>query len=189
MTPSERRRFLEFLLHTVHQVEITEPIPTCRDSKDDQVLALAVCSRANWIITEDNDLLDLNPYRGFISATDFLDIGVYFLLTRSPVKGTVSRSGDLVMALAIGIAGTKDDCPASVEGSESHNTKYPIPIRDSTRIHRRGAGGCGPPYWDGGGWQPIAKHCPSKCSTLQEEHWHRSRYADNLLTLMPLQVP
>ena len=105
------------------------------------MLVLPVCNRTNWIITEDNDIVLLNPYRGFIFVKDLLEIGSIVLPMRSAITETVSRSGDLVMALVGSIAVTKDDFPASVEGLESHNTKCPIPIRISIRIHRRGAEG------------------------------------------------
>ena len=64
VTPSERERFLGLLLRDAHLVEITESIRTCRDPKDDQVLELAVCGPADWIITGDADLLVLAPSVG-----------------------------------------------------------------------------------------------------------------------------
>ena len=45
---SERERFLGLLLRDAQLVEITESIRACRDPKDDQVLELAVCGRADW---------------------------------------------------------------------------------------------------------------------------------------------
>ena len=51
VTPSERERFLGLLLRDAHLIEITESIRACRDPKDDQVLELAVCGRADWIMT------------------------------------------------------------------------------------------------------------------------------------------
>jgi uncharacterized protein len=35
-----------------------------RDPKDDMFLELAVTARVRWLITRDNDLLTLSPYRG-----------------------------------------------------------------------------------------------------------------------------
>ena len=79
VTPSERERFLGLLLRDAQLVEITESIRACRDPKDDQVLELAVCGRADWIITGDADLLVLDPFRGIriVTATDFLELGVH----------------------------------------------------------------------------------------------------------------
>lgn len=79
VTPSERERFLGLLLRDAQLVEITESIRACRDPKDDQVLELAVCGRADWIITGDADLLVLDPFRGIriVTPTDFLDLGVH----------------------------------------------------------------------------------------------------------------
>jgi predicted nucleic acid-binding protein len=45
-------------------VEITERIVACRDPKDDKFLELAVNGRADAIVTGDDDLLVLNPFRG-----------------------------------------------------------------------------------------------------------------------------
>ena len=77
VTPSERERFLGLLLRDAQLVEITESIRACRDPKDDQVLELAVCGRADWIITGDADLLVLDPFRGIriVTAADFLGLG------------------------------------------------------------------------------------------------------------------
>ena len=79
VTPSERERFLGLLLRDAQLVEITESIQACRDPKDDQVLELAVCGRADWIITGDADLLVLDPFRGIriVTPTNFLGVGVH----------------------------------------------------------------------------------------------------------------
>ena len=79
VTPSERERFLGLLLRDAHLVEVTESIRACRDPKDDQVLELAVCGRADWIIIGDADLLVLDPFRSIriVTPTDFLGLGVH----------------------------------------------------------------------------------------------------------------
>ena len=58
---------------------ITESIRVCRDPRDDQVLELAVCGRADRIITGDADLLTLDPFRGIriVTPTDFLGLGTH----------------------------------------------------------------------------------------------------------------
>ena len=40
------------------------PQPVCRDPDDDEVLALAVAAKADWIVSGDNDLLSLRDYAG-----------------------------------------------------------------------------------------------------------------------------
>ena len=73
---SERERFLGLLLRDAQLVEITESIRACRDPKDDQVLELAVCGRADWIITGDADLLVLDPFRGIRIVTPTNTLGL-----------------------------------------------------------------------------------------------------------------
>jgi predicted nucleic acid-binding protein len=55
-------------------IEILEPIVACRDPKDDKFLELAVSGRAACIVTADEDLLALNPFRGIsiLSVERFL---------------------------------------------------------------------------------------------------------------------
>lgn len=60
----ERQNFIEDLLEIVNFVEITQRISECRDPKDNKYLELAVCGRAKLIVSGDNDLLVLNPFRG-----------------------------------------------------------------------------------------------------------------------------
>lgn len=63
---SEQAR-LEFLAALVNQSEIvpiTERIAECRDSKDNKFLELAVSGKATYIVSGDDDLLVLNPFRG-----------------------------------------------------------------------------------------------------------------------------
>lgn len=77
VAPGERERFLGLLLRDARLVEITESIRASRDPKDDQVLELAVCGRADWIITGDADLLTLDPFRSIriVTPADFLGLG------------------------------------------------------------------------------------------------------------------
>lgn len=57
-----------------------------RDPKDDKFLALALESKANYLVSEDNDLLVLNPFQGIqiINALDFLNILVSNTGTLAP---------------------------------------------------------------------------------------------------------
>ncbi len=63
--PEERRlEFLAALVQAAEQVEVREVITACRDGKDNKFLELAVDGGASHIITGDEDLLVLNPFRG-----------------------------------------------------------------------------------------------------------------------------
>ena len=44
-------------------VEITENLTACRDIKDNFLLEMALKTRAAYLITNDNDLLILNPFQ------------------------------------------------------------------------------------------------------------------------------
>ena len=63
------------LLKETELVEITEQIDVCRDPKDNKFLELAICGKADFIITGDDDLLDLDPFRELriITPRDFLE--------------------------------------------------------------------------------------------------------------------
>ncbi len=52
-------------------------IRVCRDSRDDKFLELAVDGRANMILTGDEDLLALHPFRGIAIHTpaQYLELG------------------------------------------------------------------------------------------------------------------
>jgi uncharacterized protein len=60
---TKREAFLDELLAIVEFVEITEKINECRDVKDDKYLELAVNGKADLILTGDDDLLVLHPFR------------------------------------------------------------------------------------------------------------------------------
>ena len=62
--PSERDEFLEALIDRAGWVEPLEEIHACRDPKDDKFLELAIGGRADCIVSGDDDLLVLNPFRG-----------------------------------------------------------------------------------------------------------------------------
>lgn len=59
-----RIAILASLLRASEQVEITHRIAVCRDPADDKFLELALSGNASHIITGDNDLLALHPFRG-----------------------------------------------------------------------------------------------------------------------------
>ena len=56
------------------RIQPTETIADCRDPKDNKFLELAVAGGASAIITGDQDLLALHPYRGIqiLAPADFL---------------------------------------------------------------------------------------------------------------------
>jgi putative PIN family toxin of toxin-antitoxin system len=55
-------------------VNIKSEVSLCRDAKDNYLLALAKDSDANFLLTGDQDLLVLHPFRGIsiVNAHDFL---------------------------------------------------------------------------------------------------------------------
>jgi putative PIN family toxin of toxin-antitoxin system len=60
----ERQKFLIKFVDTSRHILIQETISICRDAKDNKFLELAVNGDAQFIITGDQDLLVLNPFRG-----------------------------------------------------------------------------------------------------------------------------
>jgi uncharacterized protein len=60
----DRERFLTQLAGLVLPIPIQQRIEACRDPHDDQFLELAVNGEADAILTGDDDLLALNPFRG-----------------------------------------------------------------------------------------------------------------------------
>lgn len=63
LTVEERKEFItNFVLHGT-PVEPVEKITECRDPKDNKFLELAVSGNADFIISGDEDLLVLNPFR------------------------------------------------------------------------------------------------------------------------------
>ena len=58
------REWLTQIMATAESVSITERVVACRDPTDDKFLELAVNGHADLILTGDNDVLVLNPFRG-----------------------------------------------------------------------------------------------------------------------------
>ena len=71
----ERERFLRNLLQEAKLIEIEETIQACRDPKDDKFLELAVNGNADCIVSGDDDLLTLGPFKSvaILTPNDFLD--------------------------------------------------------------------------------------------------------------------
>ena len=76
ITLEERQTFLLDFSQTVELI-LTDSFSTkeCRDPKDNQYLELAVNGQAECLITGDQDLLILNPFRGIsiLSIWEFME--------------------------------------------------------------------------------------------------------------------
>ena len=74
----DRIRFLNLLVKESILVDITEKIEECRDPKDDKFLELAVSGKADFIISGDDDLQTLNPFREIeiISPREFTETDI-----------------------------------------------------------------------------------------------------------------
>jgi putative PIN family toxin of toxin-antitoxin system len=68
--PLEKRiREVEELIEDMESVVIREKLQVCVDPKDDMLLDLAVNGNADFIITGDDHLLRLHPFRGITILT------------------------------------------------------------------------------------------------------------------------
>ncbi len=69
VTEEERMEFLIAFVRYGILVDIVERVTTCRDPNDDKFLELAVNGRATCIVSGDQDLLVLHPFRGIAIMT------------------------------------------------------------------------------------------------------------------------
>ena len=78
ISSARREEFLEALIETAVFLEPMEVIRGCRDPKDDKVLELAISGKAQFIISGDQDLLTLTPFRGveILRPEEFLERSV-----------------------------------------------------------------------------------------------------------------
>ena len=60
----ERLTVLAYYQSLVMVVPITEVMTDCRDEKDNKFLSAAVSGQVDLLVSSDDDLLVLNPYRG-----------------------------------------------------------------------------------------------------------------------------
>ena len=65
----KRERFLLSLVQKSTLIEIQEKIEECRDPKDNKFLELAIDGKATEIVSGDQDLLILHPFRGISIVT------------------------------------------------------------------------------------------------------------------------
>jgi putative PIN family toxin of toxin-antitoxin system len=70
-----RLTFLHYLRETAVFIDSVAPLTACRDPKDDKFLALSVTGNADFILTGDQDLLVLHPFRGIdiLNPRQYLD--------------------------------------------------------------------------------------------------------------------
>lgn len=75
VTLPDREEFLRRVLQVATTVPVLSEINDCRDPDDNRLLALALDSQSDYIVTGDRDLLSMNPWRGIaiMSPSDFLD--------------------------------------------------------------------------------------------------------------------
>jgi predicted nucleic acid-binding protein len=73
-TESERMTFLAALVRKARLLEPRERIVVCRDPKDNKFLELAVAGNAKYLVTGDQDLLVLHPFRtiAIVQPNNFL---------------------------------------------------------------------------------------------------------------------
>ncbi|BDA75180.1 hypothetical protein RIVM261_033470 [Rivularia sp. IAM M-261] len=76
ITLPQRQIFIEELIQIAQFIEVNEQINECRDPKDNKYLELAVAGEVECIITGDEDLLVLNPFRGIkiLTVQEFLEL-------------------------------------------------------------------------------------------------------------------
>jgi uncharacterized protein len=75
LSKGDRLEFLDSLIQKAIPIEITVAITACRDPKDNKFLELAISGTADCIVSGDQDLLILHPFRGIpiLSPRQFLD--------------------------------------------------------------------------------------------------------------------
>lgn len=63
LSTEKKELFLLILFLDAIFIDVKEKLSICRDVKDNKFLELAISGKANAIISGDNDLLVLNPFR------------------------------------------------------------------------------------------------------------------------------
>ena len=71
----DRVEFLRRVLQIATAAPVLSEVEDCRDPEDNCLLALALDSESDYILTGDRDLLSLNPWRGvmIVSPREFLE--------------------------------------------------------------------------------------------------------------------
>ena len=75
VTEDERMEFLAVLLREATVIEVTAYVGECRDPRDNKFLELAISGGAVCIVSGDQDLLVLHPFRSIpiVTPRGFLD--------------------------------------------------------------------------------------------------------------------
>jgi len=73
---ADREEFLRRVLQVATTFPVLTEVTDCRDVDDNELLALALDSESDYILTGDQDLLTMNPWRGIeiISPRAFLAV-------------------------------------------------------------------------------------------------------------------
>jgi uncharacterized protein len=73
----ERDLFIHLFIKESKLINVTHQVSISRDIKDNQFLELALSGKANYIITNDADLLVLDPFEGIriIKPREFVELG------------------------------------------------------------------------------------------------------------------
>ncbi len=76
LSADERHSFVLNYADRCQILEVSDVIAECRDPDDDKFLALAFVSEANFIISGDIHLIEMNPWRGIpiLKPQQFLDL-------------------------------------------------------------------------------------------------------------------
>ena len=75
LSDSRRLEFIADFRKSAIWIEVTHHVTDCRNKKDNKFLSLALASNATLIVSGDDDLLVLNPYKNIpiITARVFLE--------------------------------------------------------------------------------------------------------------------
>ena len=78
VTYEKRLKFLDELVAQAKLIEIVESVAQCRDPKDDKFLELAINGSANFIVSGDQDLQVLHPFRDIpiLNPIEFLALNL-----------------------------------------------------------------------------------------------------------------
>jgi putative PIN family toxin of toxin-antitoxin system len=73
---ADRLGFFDRLRRLAVHIRNIPPVTACRDPKDDMFLALALAGGASFILTGDDDLLTLHPFRSIpiLTPRQYLDL-------------------------------------------------------------------------------------------------------------------
>ena len=76
VTVEQRVQFIRLIANVAEFVPVIQVVRECRDPSDDKFLEVALNGRADVIITGDEDLLAMNPWRGIaiVSAKNYLSL-------------------------------------------------------------------------------------------------------------------